>query len=220
MKESITASLMDIYRRLLAEYGPQHWWPATTPFEVIIGAILTQATAWTNVEKAIRNLKTAGALTPSAIRRLPGDELAGLIRPCGYYNDKSVKLKAFASWLDGNYGDSLERLFALDIISLREQLLTVYGIGDETADSIVLYAAGKPVFVIDNYTKRIFSRMGYMPRAAGYPDYQGFFMRNLPDDAQLYNEYHALLVQLGKNTCRKRPLCDGCCLGERCRARE
>jgi endonuclease-3 related protein len=218
MKEKITTSLMGIYRRLLAEYGPQHWWPAETPFEVIIGAILTQSTAWTNVEKAIRNLKAAGALTPSALRCLSRDELAQLIRPCGYYNTKAVKLKAFVSWLGESYGDSLERLFADDIRPLREKLLAVHGIGEETADSIILYAAGKPVFVIDAYTKGIIGRIGLMPSDAGYTAYQAFFMLALPADTQLFNEYHALLVCLGKNVCRKRPLCAGCCLADICRS--
>jgi len=141
-------------------YGPQHWWPAKEPFEVIAGAILTQSTAWVNVEKAIANLKTAGALTPEALRHRSQHEVAELIYSCGYYNTKALKLKAFARWLGDYYNDDLDKLFAGDVETLRRQLLSIYGIGPETADSIILYAANKPVFVIDAYTRRIISRIG------------------------------------------------------------
>ncbi|MGD9394389.1 MAG: hypothetical protein PVJ81_05515, partial [Dehalococcoidia bacterium] len=152
-------TLVDIYRRLMGRFGPQHWWPADEPFEVIIGAILTQSAAWGNVEKAIKNLRGAGALSPSALRKLPRAKLAELVYPCGYYNAKALKLKAFALWLGNHYQDDLNKLFALDAEELRRQLVDVHGIGPETADSIILYAAGKPVFVIDAYTRRIFSRL-------------------------------------------------------------
>jgi len=208
--------LLIIYNRLYNCYGPQHWWPAETPFEVIIGAILTQSAAWTNVEKAIRNLKTAGALSPATIRNLTTDELARLIRPCGYYNAKAGKLKTFVSWLGHHYRDNLDTLFANGVGPLREQLLSIRGIGEETADSIILYAAAKPVFVIDAYTRRIISRIGLLPPAAGYDTYQAYFMNNLPGDTRLFNEYHALLVNLAKQACRKQPLCSECCLNDLC----
>ena len=209
-------ALITIYRRLLACYGPQHWWPAEEPLEVIVGAILTQATAWGNVEKAIANLKSAGALSPEALRRLPLAELASLIYSCGYYNAKALKLKAFARWLGEYYDDSLGRLFAGDTDHLRQQLLSLYGVGPETADSIILYAAGKPVFVIDAYTRRITGRIGLAPDSNSYTAYQALFMENLPLDERLFNEYHALLVHLGKDVCRRRPRCRECPLGDIC----
>ncbi|MDD5339056.1 MAG: endonuclease [Dehalococcoidales bacterium] len=151
--------LEDIYERLFARYGPQHWWPAETPFEVITGAILTQSAAWTNVEKAIKNLKQADALKPDALRNIPQDKLAKLIHACGYFNAKARKLKAFAEWFGEGYNDSLKRLFAVETNPLREKLLRVHGIGEETADSILLYAGNKPIFVIDAYTRRIMGRV-------------------------------------------------------------
>ena len=201
-----------LYDRLYKTYGPQHWWPAETPFEMIVGAILTQSAAWTNVEKAIGNLKKAGALSPEALRRLPETELAQLVYPSGYYNVKARKLKAFADYFGGKYGDSLEKLFRRDLHELRNELLSVYGIGEETADSILLYAGNKPVFVIDAYTRRITSRLGIKPATDTYADYQRLFMAALPPDTQLFNEYHALMVRLGKGACRKTPLCNLCCL--------
>lgn len=209
-------ALPDIYRRLLAHYGPQHWWPAEAPFEVIVGAILTQSAAWGNVEKAIANLKRANALSPKALRKLSTPKLAALVHPCGYYNAKARKLKSFAGWLGSHYDDDLKRLFAGDIEDLRQQLLSIHGVGEETADSIILYAAGKPVFVIDGYTRRIISRMGLAPAQDSYAAYQALFMENLSPDAKLFNEYHALLVCLGKDVCRPRPLCPQCCLSELC----
>jgi endonuclease-3 related protein len=200
----------------MERFGPQHWWPADEPFEVIVGAILTQSAAWGNVEKAINNLRGAGALSPPALRKLPRAKLAELVYPCGYYNAKSLKLKAFALWLGNHYQDDLNKLFALDAEKLRRQLLDVHGIGPETADSIILYAAGKPAFVIDAYTRRIFSRLGLAPGKDSYPAYQALFMENLPRDAEMFNEYHALLVCLGKNVCRRQPLCADCCLDDIC----
>jgi endonuclease-3 related protein len=214
---TLKQTLTDIYQRLLDRFGPQHWWPADEPFEVIIGAILTQSAAWGNVEKAIANLRGAGALSPRALRKLPRARLAELVYPCGYYNAKALKLKTFTVWLGNHYEDDLGRLFALDAGELHQQLLSVHGVGPETADSIILYAAGKPVFVIDAYTRRIFGRLGLAPEKGGYAAYQKFFMENLPPDAQLFNEYHALLVCLGKNVCRRRPLCQECCLNSICR---
>ncbi len=209
-------TLIAIYRRLLARFGPQHWWPAREPFEVIVGAILTQSAAWGNVEKAIANLRAAGALSPRALRRLSLPKLATLVHPCGYYNAKALKLKSFAFWLGNHYDDELDSLFAHNIYELRQQLLSVHGIGQETADSIILYAAGKPVFVIDAYTRRIISRLCLAPAQDSYGAYQAWFMEHLPPDAQVFNEYHALLVCQGKNICRRRPLCQQCCLNDIC----
>jgi endonuclease-3 related protein len=209
-------ALTGIYRRLLDRFGHQHWWPAEEPFEVVVGAILTQSAAWGNVQKAIANLKAAEALSPVRLRRLQLPRLARLVHPCGYYNAKALKLKSFAFWLGNHYGDDLARLFAGDTVDLRQQLLSVHGIGPETADSILLYAAGKPIFVIDAYTRRIFSRIGLTPEKDSYAGYQAFFMDSLPADAGLFNEYHALLVRLGKDVCRRRPLCPQCCLSDIC----
>ena len=198
-------------------YGPQQWWPAQDAFEIITGAILTQSAAWVNVEKAITNLIAAGALSPDSIRRLSQDELARLIYSSGYYNTKAKKLKTFAGWLGKHYDDDFSKLFASDTGHIRQQLLMVYGIGEETADSIILYAADKPIFVIDAYTRRVISRVGLAQKNAGYSEYQELFMTNLPIDSRLFNEYHALLVCLAKNICRSRPLCPQCCLNSLCR---
>jgi endonuclease-3 related protein len=208
--------LVQIYRRLLDAYGPQHWWPADEPFEVMVGAVLTQSTAWANVSKAIRNLKEADAMSPGAIRRLGLDRLAVLIRPSGYYNVKSRKLMALVSWL-GEHNDDLRHLFGESVTQLREELLQVYGIGEETADSILLYAGGKPVFVIDAYTRRITGRVGVKPPQDSYSGFQDLFESALPADARIFNEYHALLVEHGKRSCRKAPQCPQCALLELCR---
>jgi endonuclease III related protein len=216
--KKIEKILRDIYRRLLERYGPQHWWPAREPFEVITGAILTQSTAWTNVEKAIANLKAAGKLSSEALRQMSEAELAKLIHPCGYYNVKAGRLKAFVDRLGEKYEDNLERLFGVDTEELRKELLDIYGIGEETADSIMLYAGNKPVFVIDAYTRRIMDRMGLTPSNHSYAGYQRIFTENLAADTRLFNEYHAMLVCHAKEVCRKRPLCQSCCLnikGER-----
>jgi endonuclease-3 related protein len=209
--------LKNIHQRLADAYGLQYWWPAEEPFEVMVGAILTQSAAWRNVEKAIANLKAAGALSPQAIRRLPVSELAQIIRPCGYYNVKALKLKALVEWLRNQCSDDLNRLFASDTDSLRKQLLSIHGIGPETADSILLYAAGKPAFVIDAYTRRIIDRIGLAPEGNSYDSYQRLFMDNLAADVGFFNEYHALLVKLAKDACRKKPLCRRCCLNDICR---
>jgi endonuclease-3 related protein len=208
--------LPDIYQRLMGRFGPQHWWPADGPFEVIVGAILTQSAAWGNVEKAIGNLRGVGALSARALRGLSNPELAELVYPCGYYNAKALKLKAFALWLGNHYNDDLDKLFALGAEELRRELLLVHGIGPETADSIILYAAGKPVFVIDAYTRRIMGRLGLAPEKESYAAYQALFRENLTGDAKMFNEYHALLVCLGKNICRRQPLCADCCLNDIC----
>ena len=213
----LTQKMQYIYDLLMAGYGPQHWWPANEPFEVIVGAILTQSAAWVNVEKALRALKDARALSPKALRQLPLSEIAMLIHSSGYYNAKASKLKAFVDWLGEQYDDDLDRLFANDIPVLRKQLLAIYGIGEETADSIILYAAGKPIFVIDAYTRRILNRIGIVPHNNSYSTYQTLFMEGLSADTQLFNEYHALLVCHAKNVCRTLPLCQQCCLKDICK---
>jgi endonuclease-3 related protein len=213
---SLSQLLIEVYRLLFARYGPQHWWPADTTFEVMVGAILTQSAAWGNVEKAISNLKQAEALTPVSLRKLPIDELAKLIYPSGYYKAKALKLQKFVERLEEAYQDSLDKLFSLDIPQLRNELLSIHGIGPETADSIILYAAHKPIFVIDAYTRRIISRLGFSLQQDDYTAFQGLFMDNLPADEQLFNEYHALFVRHGKEACKKTPLCDHCCLKDIC----
>jgi endonuclease-3 related protein len=213
---SLSQLLTETYRLLFARYGPQHWWPADTAFEVMVGAILTQSAAWGNVEKAISNLKQAEALTPVSLRQLPIDELAKLIYPSGYYKAKALKLKKFVERLEEAYQDSLDKLFSLDIPQLRNELLSIHGVGPETADSIILYAAHKPTFVIDAYTRRIISRLGLSPQRDDYATFQALFMDNLPADKKLFNEYHALFVRHGKESCKKAPLCDHCCLKGLC----
>ena len=216
--------LLKIYHLMLERYGPQHWWPGETPFEVMVGAILTQSAAWVNVEKAIANLKAVGALSAAAIRQMPQDELAHLIHSSGYFNAKARKLKAMVEWLGDNFGDDPDRMSAWEAGELRKSLLAVHGIGEETADSIILYAAYKPIFVVDAYTCRILERLGICPlprtmaRGHGhsYATFQTLFMDNLPLDTSMFNEYHALFVRHGKETCRKAPLCPQCCLWRIC----
>lgn len=177
---------------------------------MIVGAILTQNTAWSNVEKAIAKLKKSGLLSVKRLREVRTARLASLIRSSGYFNQKAIKLKAFLSFLDGEYGGSLERMGRETIRALREKLLSVHGIGPETADSILLYAFEKRVFVVDAYTLRIFARHGFLHSRASYDEAQRFFMERLPSRARYYNEYHALIVRTGKEYCRKKPRCGGC----------
>lgn len=206
-----SAVLTRVYDALYDRFGPQHWWPGDTQFEVIVGAILTQNTAWTNVEKAITNLKKAGALnSPGAMKKLSVSRLAELIRPAGYYNIKAKRLKNFINFLDRRYALSLRKLSGVDTDTLRRELLEVNGIGPETRDSILLYAFERPVFVVDAYTKRIFSRHGIFADGLGYGDTQAIFMENLRRDSRLFNEYHALIVKLAKEFCRKKPKCAAC----------
>ncbi|MFH1539276.1 MAG: endonuclease III domain-containing protein [bacterium] len=205
------ALLMDVYGAMFDAIGPRHWWPGRTRFEVVVGAILTQNTAWRNVDRAIRNLRRARVLNPKAMRDMEEEKLAELIVPAGYFRVKARRLMNFLRFLDSGYGCSLDRLFRLDAEALRGELLGVNGIGPETADSIVLYAAGKPVFVIDAYTRRILARHGWCAPDAGYDELQALFAGSLPADAPLFNEYHALLVYVGNNFCRPRkPLCGEC----------
>lgn len=203
-------TLMDIYKRLYRFYGPQGWWPARTRFEVIVGAILTQNTAWTNVEKAIRNLRDARLLFPSGLKGTAPVSLGRHIRPAGYYNVKAKRLKHFVEFLFSNYNGSLAKVSLEGTGKLRNELLSVNGIGQETCDSILLYAFERPVFVVDAYTKRVFSRHGFFKEGAPYEDVQKFFMNNLPKRAKLYNEYHALIVRLAKDFCKKTPRCESC----------
>lgn len=208
--------LEDIYQRLFNCYGTQHWWPGEEPFEVMVGAVLTQSVAWKNVETAITALKEADALSPSALLKMSLDDLAARIRPTIYYNVKARKLKALVEWFGKSCNNSLSVMCKKETLQLRNELLAVWGIGEETADSIVLYAAEKPVFVIDAYTRRILDRIGLKPAGGKYTDYQVLFTRNLPADVRMFNEYHALLVRLGKEVCRPKPLCAVCCLKEIC----
>ena len=200
-----------IYRKLYSYFGAQHWWPADKRFEVIVGAILTQNTNWLNVEKAIRNLKKHNLLSPDRLYRLSGQRLAALIRPTGYYNIKAKRLKEFLKFFFKTYQGKIRKMSLVDTHNLRRQLLSVNGIGPETADSILLYALDKPVFVIDAYTKRILTRHRLIKKDARYDQIQNFFMRNLRPEAKLFNEYHALLVRLGKEACLKaKPKCAVC----------
>ncbi len=209
--------LRDIYARLYDHFGPQRWWPGNGAFEVIVGAILTQNTAWTNVEKALANLKRAGLLHPARLQRARVQTVARLVRPSGYFNLKAKKLKAFARFLFDAHRGKLSHLFTLDTAALRKELLAGYGIGPETADSIILYAAQQPIFVVDAYTRRIAARLGLSRDDASYEELQHLFMTHLPRDVRLFNEYHALLVTLGKNVCKKRaPRCQTCPLQEIC----
>ncbi len=216
--DGIPAVLERVYAGLYQEYGPQHWWPGDGPLDVVIGAILTQSAAWNNVEMALANLKEAGCWSLDAIHRKPQDELAAIIRPSGYFNAKARKLKAFAGHVASNYAGDLDRFLALDLAPLRVELLSIHGIGPETADDIILYAAEKPSFVIDSYTRRIVARLGIAP--GGMPDsydaHQDLFQRNLTPDTGMFNDYHALLDRHAKETCTKAPRCAGCCLLEMC----
>jgi endonuclease-3 related protein len=209
--------LLEIFDLLLAYYGPLFWWPADSPFEVCVGAILTQNTNWGNVEMAIANMKSEGLLSPEALRETASDRLAEVIRPAGYFNVKSRRLKDFIDWLFRKYEGNLDRMFSGDWRELRGELLTVRGIGPETADSILLYAGHKPSFVVDAYTKRLFSRLGLIGESASYEEVRMLFMENLPPDTALYNEYHALIVEHCKQFCRKKPLAGQCPLKTMCR---
>lgn len=204
--------LLAVYRRLYRHFGPQQWWPGDGPFEVIVGAILAQNTSWANVEKAITNLKEAGVLSPGEMAALDSQELAGLIRPSGYYRVKANRLHHFLAFFKERYEFSLEAMFNQPLSEVRESLLGVKGIGPETADSILLYAGGYPIFVVDAYTRRIFSRHGFIRPGGTYEELQALFMDTLPRDARLYNEYHALIVRAGKTSCLSRPRCKGCVL--------
>lgn len=210
-------SLKQVYQKLFKVYGPQHWWPADSPFEVMIGAILTQNTAWTNVEKAIHNLKENSALDPEVIVSTHQQRLASWLKPSGYFNIKAKRLKNYCQWYlaQGGY-QALNKQATND---LRHALLSVNGIGPETADDILLYAFQRPVFVIDAYTRRIFSRLGLLDAEQGYEHLRQYFENNLQqeqDRVALFNEYHAMIVDHAKDVCRKKPFCQTCCLLKIC----
>ena len=217
MKTALT--LEEIFTRLFVRFGPLDWWPAETPFEVCVGAILTQNTAWSNVEKAIRALKLEGLMSPDSLHECDPEKLARLIRPAGYFNVKSQRLKEFTAWLFLYHRGSPEQMFAGNWQELREELLRVRGIGPETADSILLYAGHKTSFVVDAYTRRLFRRLGLLPEAAGYDETRDLFMSTLPEDVRLFNEYHAQIVEQCKRFCRSKPLCSGCPLYDSCPSR-
>ncbi|BAU47777.1 HhH-GPD family protein [Sulfurifustis variabilis] len=204
-----------IYARLLAAHGPQHWWPGETPFEIMVGAVLTQNTAWVNVERAIANLKRGDALSPEAIVAVHPRRLAAWLKPSGYFNVKAKRLRAFCRWLIAQGG--LEPLARRPTGELRRALLAVHGIGPETADDILLYAFGRPVFVIDAYTRRIFRRLGLVAGTEDYETLRALFEEALGPETPVYNEYHGLIVRHGKDVCRTVPRCGDCCLAMQCR---
>jgi len=206
--------LDEYYNSLFTTFGPQHWWPGESQFEVIVGAILTQNTSWANVAQAVENLRGQHLLSPAAMEQVPLGRLEELIRPSGYFRQKARKLKAFCEFLRAEYRGSLKRMFGTPTISLRGKLLGVFGIGPETADSILLYAGEHPVFVVDAYTKRMLERHGWAGEKAKYEDVRWMVERQFPGDAERFNELHALIVKTGKHFCRSRePLCGECPLG-------
>ena len=208
---------MAVYRRLHATHGPQHWWPGDSAFEIMVGAVLTQNTAWTNVEKAIANLKAAQALSPEVIVAASHRRLAAWLKPSGYFNIKAQRLRAFCTWLIRKGG--AKRIARLPTEVLRAELLQVHGVGPETADDILLYAFNRPVFVIDAYTRRLFQRLGLIRGDEKYEPLRQWFETTLLADVPLFNEYHALIVAHAKDVCRKRPRCGTCKLGPLCPAR-
>ncbi|HEB98401.1 MAG TPA: endonuclease III domain-containing protein [Thiotrichales bacterium] len=208
------ARVRRVYERLHEAHGPQHWWPGETPFEIMVGAILTQNTAWTNVERAIANLKRARALSPRAIVAAEPERLGEWLRPSGYFNIKARRLRNFCTWYLEQGG--LSRLKWLDTQALRHAVLSVNGVGPETADDILLYAFERPVFVIDAYTRRLFSRLGMISGEEGYETLRHAFEHALGPDVALFNEYHALIVVHAKDICRKKPSCGDCVLKRGC----
>lgn len=202
--------LLKIYELLNGYFGDLHWWPADSPFEVMVGAILTQNTAWTNVEKAISALKDRNLLSPAALFRLDEEILAGIIRPSGYYHVKAKRLKSLARFILDEYSGNIEIMCTEALPVLREKLLNIRGVGPETADSIILYACRKPVFISDAYTQRILQRHRLIPEDADGSQIRTLFMTHLPHNPSLFNQFHALLVHTGKTFCRKKPKCDFC----------
>ena len=203
-------ALSVIYDKLNSHFGDLHWWPAQTAIEMIVGAILTQNTAWKNVERALENLKALSLLEPRLLYETDSRVLEDLLRPAGYFRIKTFRLKNFLHFLHAHYSWNLEKMFSEDLWQLREKLLAINGIGKETADSILLYAGNQPIFVIDAYTRRIFQRHGLVAADISYDALQRFFMSSLPEDVPLYNQYHALIVNTGKTYCRATPLCEEC----------
>lgn len=210
MSSSTSKKLMGMFDLMLAHFGPQHWWPSESELEMMVGAILTQNTSWSNVEKAVNNLKAKDFLSMKALHSLPLPVLAESIRSAGYFNIKAGRLKNLINFIVDRFQGDIELFLSEETDVMREGLLSVKGIGPETADSIILYAAGRPLFVIDAYTHRILNRHGMANDEATYYDLQGLFMDNLPEDTKLFNEFHALIVRTGKELCRKKPLCNIC----------
>jgi endonuclease-3 related protein len=209
--KNISQILYEIYERLFAHFGPQNWWPADTPFEICVGAILTQNASWKNVKIAINNLKKKNLLDPFKLYEIPLETLSQIIKPSGFYNIKAKRLKNFVKFLIENYQGDLNILFSKGLEKAREELFSIKGLGKETVDSILLYAGNFPIFVVDAYTYRILHRHSLVPEEATYEEIQALFMENLPQDHQLFNEFHALLVACGKNFCKKKePLCETC----------
>ena len=206
----MTVTLDDIYQRLYDVYGPQDWWPAESPFEVIVGAILVQNTAWTNAERAVQNLRDANLLSVDRLYAVPSEELESLIRSAGYYRMKTRRLRNLLDYLVEYHKGSIDLFFELDTETLRQELLSINGIGPETADSILLYAAERPVFVVDSYTNRVLKRHRWVENDADYDALQSHFHRHLESDVSLYNEFHALIVRIGHLHCRKTPRCEKC----------
>jgi endonuclease-3 related protein len=208
--------IRDLFDRLYLAYGPQDWWPADDPLEVIVGAILTQRTAWRNAEQALQALAEFDLLSAEAIDAAPVERMAKAIRAAGFYNAKARKLKAFAAFLIEQHGGDLNELFALPTEELREQLLGLFGIGEETADAILVYAANRPSFVIDAYARRLLRRLGWIDGDEPYRELRGLFLDALPSDVDLLGEFHALIVRHGKAHCRPDPVCEGCPVARRC----
>lgn len=213
----LSEKLLKIYELLSGHYGHLNWWPGETPFEVMVGAVLTQNTAWSNVEKAIANLKAKGVLSPEKLTALPHGEIAAMIKPAGYFNVKAKRLAALLEFFRDEYSFSFDKMASDELPLARRKLLNTYGIGPETADSILLYCLNKPIFVIDAYTRRILERLKIAGGDESYEDLQGIFMRNLPADPALFNDYHAQFVIHGKTMCRTKPLCPRCPLDGMCR---
>lgn len=205
-----------VHRLLLARYGPSGWWPGETPFEVCLGAILTQNTSWSNVEKALEAIRSRGLLSHRGLFPLGEAAIARLIRPSGTFRVKARRVRAFLDFLESAYGGRAERMRSQPPEHLRRALLAVHGIGPETADCIVLYAAGLPIFVVDAYTRRVFGRLGLLRGGETYDEVQSFFHERLPEDAGLFGDYHAHIVRLAKESCRARPLCASCPLDRVC----
>lgn len=210
MRQAPDKNLCEIFTSLYQYFGPCRWWPADSPFEVAMGAILTQNTAWTNVEYAISNLKAADMLSAAKIASASVEEIEELIKPSGFFRQKAVYLQVFSRYLMKEWQGDLNRLFSLSLEKARATLLALKGIGPETADSILLYAGNQPSFVVDAYTRRIFARLGLLNGQETYDEVRIFFMQHLPVKTQLYNEYHALIVTLAKNHCKAKPCCDNC----------
>jgi endonuclease-3 related protein len=209
-------SLIDIFNRLAEHFGPLHWWPAESPFEVVVGAILTQNTAWRNVERAIAALKEAGVLSSSELVQIDRQLLESLIRPAGFFRQKAERLNLFAAYLMQHYAGDLGALLAGPLEQVRAELLTLKGIGPETADSILLYAGDRPSFVVDAYTRRLLTRLGMLGGDEKYQAIRALFMDHLPHSSELFNEFHALIVEQCKTFCRVRPLCGACPLQSIC----